>query len=947
MTDLSSRHRHRNRSNGTGTAVAVGALGLFLAFSTGCGKGPLPPAAPTTKAGPPSFAAPSDSRERHFAGIEQLTFGGENAEAYWSWSGNELVFQAHSGSGCDQIYRMPVFPSAGELVQISRGGANTCAFFFPGDESVLYSSTLLAGAECPPKPDRSQGYVWPIYPSYDIFRARADGSDAARLTETPGYDAEATVCSRDGSIVFTSVRDGDLELYRMDANGKNVVRLTNAPGYDGGAFFNADCSMLVWRASRPTGEALADYRRLLGQGLVRPGKLELWVANGDGSDARQVTSLGAAAFAPYFHPSGKRVLFSTNFHVPGGREFDIWAVDVDGTRLERITYAPGFDGFPMFSPDGKYLAFSSNRASAPGTYETNVFVAQWNDAAVEPTVVTAADRIGADAAWLADPAREGRGVGTEGLDAAGAYLEKRFAEIGLKPAGTQGYRQPLEVVTSVRVLPETRLAIDGKALPKEAYQPLVMSSEGEVTADTVAVGYGIVDAERKIDDYAGADVRGKIAVVRRFVPESEAFAGIDDKRRFGDLYEKAWLARERGAKALLVVDAPAVPKGSGKDWKPPDEAAFPSLSRRGYGDAGIPVVIVKRDVGAALFARRARLSFNVKLGLEQQKVFNVAGRLEAGGTPKQPQPLVLGAHYDHLGFGGFGSLAPDSKQPHLGADDNASGTAALLEVARALAEQRGGLRRDVVFVAFTAEEMGLLGSTHFTREPPPGIDMAQIYAMLNLDMVGRLRENRLVVLGSQTAAEWDALLEPVCQKSGLECRTSGDGFGPSDQTSFYASGVPVLHFFTGAHSDYHKPSDSVDRLNLTGAAAVSAIVSGVLTELSRREAPLTFQKVTPVAPGGDLRSFNASLGTIPDYAGPKSGKGVLLAGVRTGGAAEQGGLTRGDVLISLGPHSIDNVEALMYALNALEPGQRVIAVVLRDGKRLELPVALQETGRGH
>lgn len=939
--------RARKRCSLLYASGAFAPLVACVALATACSKQPVAVATPAKTAAAPRPMASNDRRERHFAAVKQLTFGGENAEAYWSWSGKELVMQAHRGPGCDQIYRMQVFPSPGAPVQISQGGVNTCSFFFPGDESLLYSSTVLAGAACPPKPDRSQGYVWPVYPSYDIFKARADGSGATRLTETPGYDAEATICARDGSIVFTSVRDGDLELYRMDADGKNVTRLTDSPGYDGGAFFNADCSMLVWRAARPTGEELADYQRLLRRGLVRPGKLELWVSNADGSDARQITNLGAAAFAPYFHPSGKRVLFSTNFHVPGGREFDIWAVDIDGTRLERITYTPGFDGFPMFSPDGKYLAFSSNRASAPGTYETNVFLAEWKDEPVEPTLVTAADRIRADVAWLADPERQGRGVGTAGLDAAGAYLEKRFAEVGLEAAGTQAYRQPLEVVTSVRVLPETRLVINGKALAEDAYQPLVMSSEGSVSAGTVAVGYGIVDADRKIDDYAGVDVRGKIAVVRRFVPESESFKDIEDKRRFGDLYKKAWLAREHGAKALLVVDAPLRPKDAAKDWKLPAEAAFPSLARRGYGDSGIPVVIVERDIGTQLFKRRARVSLQVKLGLEEQKVFNVVGRLEAGGKPEQPQPLVLGAHYDHLGFGGFGSLAPDSHEPHLGADDNASGTAVLLEVARILSEHRAELRRDVVFVAFTAEEMGLLGSTHFTREPPPGIEMDKIYAMANLDMVGRLRENKLIVLGSKTAAEWEGLLDPLCARLDVECKTSGDGFGPSDQTSFYASGVPVLHFFTGAHSDYHKPSDSVDRLYLSGAARVAELTSDVLLELSRRKAALTFQKVTPVAPGGDLRSFNASLGSIPDYAGPKSGKGVLLAGVRSGGAAEQGGLQRGDILIALGPHTIDSVEALMYALNALEPGQRVTAVVLRDGKRLELPVTLQEARRSH
>ncbi len=318
-----------------------------------------------------------DEREVHLADIVQLTFQGENAEAYWSPDGEELILQARFGDyGCDQIFRLdPDKP--GELNLVSTGkGRTTCAYFFPEGDRILYSSTHLGGEACPPEPDRSQGYVWPLYSTYDVFSAKADGSDLKRLTEHEGYDAEATVCSQDGSIIFTSTRDGDLELYRMDADGSNVKRLTHTPGYDGGAFFSADCQQIVWRASRPEGEQLKDFQRLLAQGLVRPGKLEIFVAAADGSNPRQVTQLDGAAFAPFFHPSGERILFSSSHHSPRGREFDIWAINVDGTDLEQITFTEGFDGFPMFSPDGKTLAFASNRNQGkPG--ETDVYVARW------------------------------------------------------------------------------------------------------------------------------------------------------------------------------------------------------------------------------------------------------------------------------------------------------------------------------------------------------------------------------------------------------------------------------------------------------------------------------------------------------------------------------------------------------------------------------------------
>jgi Tol biopolymer transport system component len=277
-------------------------------------------------------------------------------------------------------------PNAAPHMVSTGKGTTTCSYFLPGDKEIIYASTHLDSPECPPRPDQSHGYTWAIYKGFDIYRANADGTNLRRLTDTPGYDAEGTICPIDGSILFTSVRDGDIDLYRMDSDGKNVRRITNTPGYDGGAFFNSDCTKIVWRASRPTGPALDDFRKLLAEGLVRPTKLELFVANADGSDAHQVTHLDVAAFGPYFFPKGNRIIFSSNYGDPKGMEFDLFAINVDGSGLERITHAIGFDGFPMFSPDGKHLAFASNRASKQGTWDTNLFMADWvDDVAAAPS----------------------------------------------------------------------------------------------------------------------------------------------------------------------------------------------------------------------------------------------------------------------------------------------------------------------------------------------------------------------------------------------------------------------------------------------------------------------------------------------------------------------------------------------------------------------------------
>jgi TolB protein len=320
---------------------------------------------------------PPDPRERHFGELEMLTDGGENAEAYFSFDGSQLIFQStRPPHACDQIFTMPV--SGGEPRLVSTGtGRTTCSYFLPGDRQIIYSSTHLGGPDCPPTPDHSRGYVWPIYPAYDIFRANADGSDPVRLTDTPGYDAEATVSPLGDRIVFTSMRDGDLDIYSMNLDGTDVVRLTDQIGYDGGPFFSRDGTKIVYRAHHPSEPSqIEDYKTLLAEGLIRPSKLEIWVMDADGSNKRQITNLGAAAFAPYFLPSGDRIIFSTNYGDPSGREFDLYLVNLDGSGLEQVTFSGGFDGFPMFAPDGETFVFCSNRHdSNPG--ETNVFVTKW------------------------------------------------------------------------------------------------------------------------------------------------------------------------------------------------------------------------------------------------------------------------------------------------------------------------------------------------------------------------------------------------------------------------------------------------------------------------------------------------------------------------------------------------------------------------------------------
>ncbi|NUN45116.1 PD40 domain-containing protein [bacterium] len=331
--------------------------------------------------------AQTPSTEKHLKNLRQLTFGGDNAEAYFSFDGKKLTFQSNNpawGMSCDQIFMMDI-ASADSMYkpkQLSTGlGRTTCSYFLKGDTRIVYASTHLGGKDCPPPPpSRSdRKYLWQIFDTYDIFVADTEGRILQPLTQTPGYDAEATVSPQGDKIVFTSTRSGDLELWTMNTDGSQLKQVTHDLGYDGGAFFSPDGKKLVFRASRPkTEDEIKEYKELLSQGLVAPTNMEIYTCNVDGSDLRQITQLGKANWAPFFHPSGKKIIFSSNHHSQRGYDFQLYMINLDGNGLERITHESIFNAFPMFSPDGKRLIFSSNRNNN-GTRDTNLFIADWED----------------------------------------------------------------------------------------------------------------------------------------------------------------------------------------------------------------------------------------------------------------------------------------------------------------------------------------------------------------------------------------------------------------------------------------------------------------------------------------------------------------------------------------------------------------------------------------
>jgi hypothetical protein len=563
-----------------------------------------------------------------------------------------------------------------------------------------------------------------------------------------------------------------------------------------------------------------------------------------------------------------------------------------------------------------------------------------------------AERIKADVTRLAAPAWEGRRAGTKGADAAADWLAAEFKRIGLQPAAADGsYFQSFTFVDGVEVGPDNRLAL--AAEPRTAwkmdadFRPLAFSGAGPVSGEVVFAGYGIVASDLGYDDFAGVDVKDKVVLLLRYGPD-----GDDPHSKwsgFMTLRLKVSNARDRGARAVLVATGPR-----------PQDVKDELVALRGdaaLADAGIPALSVRRAVAEALMqgsgasleeaqraideggkpsprALRSRVEGLADVSPRRSRSRNVLGLLPgAAGTR---ETVVIGAHYDHLGLGQGASLDPSPEgKVHGGADDNASGVSGLLELARRLAETPR--RRHILFAAFGAEEIGTLGSSHFVKDPPA--PLTGVVAMLNMDMIGRLREDTLVVQGTGTSALWPKALEEANAAVGLKLKTSEGGYGPSDHSPFYAAGRPVLYFFTGAHEDYHRPSDTADRINAEGIARVAGLVEGVVKRLAAAEEPVPFTRVAAEKETQTgTRGFRVWVGGIPDYS--SEGPGVRFTGVTPGSPGEKAGLQAGDVLVRFGEKEIRNVYDYTYALADRKPGDRVTLVVKRGPADVPLEVVL-------
>lgn len=973
---------------------------------------------------------PEVDEARLLTSIRQLTFGGKRAgEGYFGRDGKTMVFQSErmAENPFFQIYVLDL--DTGDIDRVSTGiGKTTCSWLHPDGHSVLFASTHedpKAGEKQKEELElRSQNkqrrYAWDYDDSYDLFVAdRQSKSIVKKLTNSRGYDAEGS-WSPDGSqIAFSSNRhafesplskeeqekfDRDAswqaDIYIMQADGSRVTRLTNTLGYDGGPFFSPDGQRICWRRFDEEGATA-----------------EIFTMNIDGSDVKQLTQLKHLSWAPYYHPSGDYLIFSTNRH--GFDNFELYLVSADGSSIARVTHTPGFDGLASFDPSGKRMTWTSNRTS---NKTSQIFLADWNDKAARELLgiargdssqstdrnqaivpgdlsssfvagTTAAQSTSQEATpedilrhvtYLCRDELEGRLTGTTGEKLATEYVAAYMQQIGLSPAGDNGtYFQEFPFTSGVALGGKNRLIAgdspDSLELNRD-WRPLAFSDNGEIpAAEIVFAGYGIsapaADGQEEYDSYVHLDVKDKWVLMLRYLPEQISAEKRQQLSRHASLRRKAMVAREKGAKGILVVTGP------GTTVK---EELVPLQFDGSMGGSGLPAISLanaavipwfeaqrkslmelqkKLDLGEPLmgFALEGiRLSAVIDIEHVQKIGRNVIGRLPASSpvpnaspdaSAMTPSSILVGAHIDHLGRGpSSSSLARDDENAaiHYGADDNASGVAAMLEMMQSLHAMRTDgklpLVHDILFAAWSGEEMGLLGSSYYAKSllktPAPASQepalFPKIAAYVNLDMVGRL-SNKLILQGISSSPVWSEEIEQRNAPIGLPITLQDDGYLPTDASTFYTRGVPILSAFTGSHSEYHTPRDKPETLNYEGAAKVAKLLTLITRSLATRDdipvfvPPKVSQQERPRA------ALRAYLGTIPDYAETEI-KGVKLSGVAGDGPASRGGIRGGDVIVKLAGKKIENIYDYTFAIEALKIGQEVEIVIDREGQEMTMKV---------
>lgn len=985
-------------------------------------------AAPAAYAQEPSAGDSEFSAEKEaelISDTRQITFEGRRAgEGYFSADASQMVFQSERDPANPfyQIFLMDM--ETGDIERVSPGqGKTTCAWIHPDGERVLFSSTHHDPESVAKQEEllelrrtgKQPRYAWDYDPEFEIYERLADGT-YRRLTDAMGYDAEGSYSPDGSKIVFASnraaysqdlsEREAELlkvdksyfiDLYVMNADGSDVKRLTDVRGYDGGPFFSPDGKRICWRRFSEDGTTAEIYTMAV-----------------DGTDVQRLTEIGAMSWAPFFHPSGDYLIFTTNKH--GFGNFELYCVRADGKgEPVRVTHTDGFDGLPVFLPGGDRIAWTSNRTSEK---QSQIFLGKWNDdeirrrlgldepidsgvaAALDAAQANSPEFTPADIArhvdYLTRPELEGRLTGTNGERMATAYCAAYLESLGFVPAGESGtFFDTFEFPAGCSITNNNTLAIgDYQAELNKDWRPLAFS--GDVTLDPTEVvfaGYGMqvagTDEVEQYDSYVHLNVADRWVMVFRDYPPDVSEQRRRQLARFSNPRRKAALARDLGAKGIIFVAGPT---------SKVENELIRFDSAASAGGVSIAAISITNAMANKLFSqsdgslREQQKELNdgsLAMGfvLEGSKVGgrieierktgtgrNVIARLPAGDGEQTTYPMVMiGAHIDHLGRGGgSNSLATDTEQDqiHFGADDNASGVAAMLEIGQYLAgEKRAGrleLKRDLVIAAWSGEELGLFGSQSFIETfhdlfpeapqtkvseedkraaaahgmSPDAAPLTQaIAAYLNLDMVGRLKDH-LIIQGIGSSPKFESLVNrrnvPVGLPLSLDKTSSRL---PTDAAAFVARDVPILSAFTGAHEDYHTPRDTKEKLNYEGAAKTARLFAllarGFVSDATVPEFKLDEgEQASEETPRVRLTAY---LGTIPDYAAGKV-KGLKLSGVAAEGPAAKAGLQGGDVIVKLAGKTIENIYDYTYAIEALKIGEEIGVTVMRDGEKVDLKI---------
>ena len=972
-------------------------------------------------------AAP-DNEALLMSKTRQLTFEGRRAgEGYFSADGTRMVFQSERDPS-NPFYQIYVTDlETGDIERVSPGhGKTTCAWIHPSGERVLFSSTQDdPEARSKQKEEielresgKQRRYAWDYDNQYEIYAKELSDGTYRRLTNVKGYDAEASY-SPDGKLIaFASNRnafkrklsDREQELFAIDpasmidifimnADGSNVRQLTDVFGYDGGPFFSPDGKRICWRRFSENGATA-----------------EVYSMDIDGGDVRRLTSIGAMSWAPYFHPSGDYLVFTTNKH--GFANFELYLVRADGKgEPVRVTTTDGFDGLPVFLPDGNRISWTSTRTASK---QSQIFMANWNDAMARSLLgldgsVTDEDTSAALAAaessdpgfvptdsmrhvdFLARPDLGGRLTGTEGEKRATAYVAAYLESLGFQPAGENGtFFHSFGFPAGSSLTDANQFTVAGKKLQlNEDWQPLAFSKEGE-TGETgiVFAGYGMQipasEGTAEYDSYVHLAVGGQWVMVLRDMPQNITAEQRQKMARYSSPRRKASIARDLGAKGIIFVSGPTSKVQN--DLIRFDQAAS-------QASVSIAAVSISNAVAEQIFKaadqdlkksqqqlddgslhlgfplQNAKASATVGIERKRGTGRNVIARLTAGAKADHQTPvLIVGAHIDHLGTGGGGgSLAKDDErgQVHVGADDNASGVAAMLEIAQYLAaEKKSGRlkpKRDLLVAAWSGEELGLFGSQAFAEDfyklypdaPRPAANddetakavahahgstpdaealNSAVAAYMNLDMVGRLRE-KLVVQGIGSSPGFASEVQRRNLPVGLDLNLDKTSTRlPTDASAFVSRDVPILSAFTGAHEDYHTPRDTPDKLNYEGISDIARlfglIARGFLTNAEAPEFKLEEGEAQQDAPRARLTAY---LGTIPDYVAGDV-KGLKLSGVAADGPAAKAGVRGGDIIVQLAGKKIEDIYDYTYAIEALKIGEEVKIVVQRGKKTVTMKV---------